>query len=228
MIDDKDFTIDNRYKKKFKATCDSCGGDRGYKRKEDSSMPCLKCALKIRNIKYGFRNPHSYKNVDPSDFVSLKGNTKKYRTSYSACSRDRGYRQLKNVNKLCRSCTAKRRPSRVQTTKVQRKLRHNMKSNMNRKLKLRNLSKDGKSIFGILPYTLSDLIKHLESKFLPNMTWDNYGYYGWHIDHIKPDCLFNYSSYKDADFLQSWSLENLQPLWAKDNLSKSNKYPLND
>lgn len=50
------------------------------------------------------------------------------------------------------------------------------------------------------------------------MNWDNYG--EWHIDHIKPlaiaknkkeiECLFNY--------------KNLQPLWAKDNLSKGYQF----
>lgn len=30
------------------------------------------------------------------------------------------------------------------------------------------------------------LIKYIENKFTEGMSWDNYGYYGWHIDHITP------------------------------------------
>ena len=59
---------------------------------------------------------------------------------------------------------------------------------------------------------------HIESQFIEGMNWNNRS--EWHIDHIIADCLFNYSSFKDEEFKKSWSLDNLRPLWAKDNLSK--------
>ena len=55
------------------------------------------------------------------------------------------------------------------------------------------------------------------------MSWDNYGRNGWEIDHIKPISSFNFNSYKDKEFKECWSLENLQPLWAEENIRKSNK-----
>ena len=73
----------------------------------------------------------------------------------------------------------------------------------------------------LVGYTLTELMEHLESKFQPGMTWDNYG--EWHIDHIIPISYFDYSSYDDETFKICWDLNNLQPLWAKDNLIKSNK-----
>lgn len=54
------------------------------------------------------------------------------------------------------------------------------------------------------------------------MSWENYG--EWHIDHIIPDSWFNYSSTEDDEFKKSWSLDNLQPMWGKENQSKGNKY----
>jgi len=39
--------------------------------------------------------------------------------------------------------------------------------------------------------TIKQLIGYIESKFLPGMTWENYGLHGWHIDHIKPCISFN-------------------------------------
>jgi hypothetical protein len=54
------------------------------------------------------------------------------------------------------------------------------------------------------------------------MTWDNYGQ--WHIDHIKPVALFEFDSTDDPGFRDCWTLDNLQPLWALDNLRKGNKY----
>jgi hypothetical protein len=51
------------------------------------------------------------------------------------------------------------------------------------------------------------------------MTWSNMG--EWHIDHIKP--LATAKTEKDVYELNHYT--NLQPLWAKDNLSKGAKTP---
>lgn len=74
--------------------------------------------------------------------------------------------------------------------------------------------------FELLGYTLSELMQHLECRFLPGMTWDNYGLYGWHIDHIKPLASFTFDTPNHPAFREAWSLSNLQPLWAKDNWRK--------
>jgi 5-methylcytosine-specific restriction endonuclease McrA len=52
------------------------------------------------------------------------------------------------------------------------------------------------------------------------MSWENYGKFTWHIDHIIPVAVFNFSSFKDLDFKRCWALSNLQPLEAKKNHSK--------
>jgi len=73
----------------------------------------------------------------------------------------------------------------------------------------------------LVGYTVEQLKKHLENLFRPGMSWSNYG--KWHIDHIKPISAFDYNDYRDQTFKICWSLENLQPLWAKDNISKGGK-----
>lgn len=60
---------------------------------------------------------------------------------------------------------------------------------------------------------------HLESKFQEGMNWNNYSYRGWHIDHIIPISLAK----TEEDIIKLSHYTNLQPLWAKDNLIKSNK-----
>lgn len=77
-------------------------------------------------------------------------------------------------------------------------------------------------IFSKLGYTIQDLKTHIENKFLEGMSWDNYG--EWHIDHIVPRSWTPYCSMEDENFSKCWALENLQPLWAKDNISKGNRY----
>lgn len=69
--------------------------------------------------------------------------------------------------------------------------------------------------------SIDDLIRHLESRFQKGMTWNNWGPTGWHIDHIKPLSKFDLSDLEE--FRQAVHYTNLQPLWAKDNLSKNNR-----
>ena len=81
-------------------------------------------------------------------------------------------------------------------------------------------SRAGRRSFEILGYTIDELREHLEKQFEPGMTWENYGKGGWEVDHIVPKSIFNYATPDDIDFKRCWSLENLRPLWGKDNRTK--------
>ena len=73
----------------------------------------------------------------------------------------------------------------------------------------------------VVGYALDELKKHLEKQFANNMTWENYGRNGWHIDHIRPCASFDLS--EPAQQRECFHYSNLQPLWAKDNLAKGKK-----
>jgi hypothetical protein len=75
----------------------------------------------------------------------------------------------------------------------------------------------------LLGYTLEDLLVHLKNLFTDGMSWKLYLQGKIHIDHIIPISLWKFESYNDREFKQCWSLCNLQPLWATDNLKKGNK-----
>ena len=81
--------------------------------------------------------------------------------------------------------------------------------------------KAGRHWESLVGYTIDDLRLHLESQFTNGMTWENYG--EWHIDHIRPISDFNFTTPDDPEFKVCWSLWNLQPLWASDNIRKHNK-----
>lgn len=100
------------------------------------------------------------------------------------------------------------------------KLISNFRTAIYQVLKESNVEKN-KHYFEILQYTPESLIKHLESQFKNNMNWDNYG--EWHVDHKLPITSFNIQEMGDEEFMRCWSLENLQPMWGTDNISKSNK-----
>jgi hypothetical protein len=70
----------------------------------------------------------------------------------------------------------------------------------------------------LLGYTPLNLKESIESKFQEGMNWKNYG--EWHIDHIKP--ISSFEKTENPKVINS--LDNLQPLWAFDNLSKGNRF----
>ena len=96
-------------------------------------------------------------------------------------------------------------------------LQYNMRSLGNRVVKQLSLGKKPACTEKWQGCTAEELKTYLESLFTEGMTWDNYG--EWHVDHIRP-----VSSFTIEEVMQINHYSNLQPLWAKDNLSKSNKW----
>lgn len=81
--------------------------------------------------------------------------------------------------------------------------------------------------------SLEELRKHLETKFLQNISWDNYGETveknkvdAWHIDHMIPCTAFNLNNELEARACFHYT--NLQPLWATDNIQKHGNYTKED
>jgi len=77
----------------------------------------------------------------------------------------------------------------------------------------------------LVGYDTQELKSHLEAQFKEGMTWDNHGIGEdkWQIDHRIPISLFNIQGIKSKGFKKCWALDNLQPLWQKENLRKKNK-----
>lgn len=82
--------------------------------------------------------------------------------------------------------------------------------------------KGGKGWPELVGYSLNELCVHIEKQFTKGMNWENCGK-GWHIDHISPVASFSFKSYDDDQFKQCWSLANLRPFWAKDNMAKKDR-----
>jgi hypothetical protein len=96
-----------------------------------------------------------------------------------------------------------------------------IRSSLRKSLKTVGIKKTNKT-FALLGYTKHQLREHLESQFTDGMSWDRFNEI--HIDHIRPIASFNYTTTECEDFKKCWALENLQPLWAADNISKGNKW----
>lgn len=75
-----------------------------------------------------------------------------------------------------------------------------------------------------LGYRWIDLREHLEERFDPGMSWDNWGDV-WELDHITPLSLFKFESIDDPRFREAWQLSNLRPLCRLANGTKGNRIP---
>jgi hypothetical protein len=81
--------------------------------------------------------------------------------------------------------------------------------------------KNGRKWQSLVGYDIVQLRSHLERQFQEGMSWNNYGQ--WHVDHIIPVSSFSFSDAEDDDFKRCWSLANLRPLWASENMRKGKK-----
>jgi len=118
----------------------------------------------------------------------------------------------------CRNCRTNKKKVAWNAFYDRKQLRCAVSRSINQKLKRKGGSKSG-SILEALPYSIEELKIHLESKFQPGMTWENYG--EWHIDHVVP--LAKFDLLNREELLKACNYTNLQPLWAIDNIKKRDK-----
>jgi len=147
-------------------------------------------------------NKDKFKAYYEANKNEMKSRSKAYAKAYAKANRDKI-----NAN----------RRSRVKTD-IQYKLSNALRTRLCHALQ--GNYKSGSAVRD-LGCSIPELQTYLESKFLPGMTWDNHGTHGWHIDHIKPISSFNLSDRNQL--LEACHYTNLQPLWAKENMSKGNK-----
>ena len=99
--------------------------------------------------------------------------------------------------------------------KLAKTLRSRLGSALNRK----NIEK-GFSTMELTGCELPFLKGYIEAKFVEGMTWENHG--SWHLDHVRPCCSFDLT--QEEEQKKCFHYTNLQPLFAKENLSKGGKY----
>jgi hypothetical protein len=82
-----------------------------------------------------------------------------------------------------------------------------------------SISRAAQSFLGC---SISGLRVHLEKQFKPGMTWENHGYAGWHVDHIRP--LASFDLRDPVQQKVCFHYTNLQPLWAPENIEKGSRH----
>lgn len=131
-------------------------------------------------------------------------------------------------DRRARSLELKRQPHRRKKERERRKFLRD--TNLNVRIKtilrhrlysaLRGKNKSARTL-ELLGCSIEFLREHLEAQFVAGMTWANYG--KWHVDHIRPVASFDFTDPQQQRECFHWT--NLQPLWASDNIKKSDKLP---
>lgn len=196
----------------------------------------IECFHKYKNSKDGYT--HRCKTC-----VSRKKTINKTEKECTICTIIKNlsnYSKRKNgklgYSSTCKECDNKRRKSWIELNKEyyleyrrgyrksrnlddpSYKLINNLRCRLNDFLNFRNIKKHNTTI-ELIGCSPKELKIYLESKFTDNMSWNNYGYYGWHVDHKIP-----LSSVKNInDIYKLFHYTNLQPLWGIDNIKKGNK-----
>lgn len=118
--------------------------------------------------------------------------------------------QYQNTRKLYRKTQSykdcrKKSERKAYKNNIQFKLRKILRSRI--KSSVRNLG-----------CSMQEFKTYIESKWQEGMTWDNYGCFGWHIDHIQE--LHTFDLTDNEQLLRACHYTNLQPLWCQDNYLK--------
>tara|TARA_Y100000389_G_scaffold196556_1_gene229670 strand:+ start:1036 stop:1683 length:648 start_codon:yes stop_codon:yes gene_type:complete len=170
--------------------------------KETKKRDGLKCRCKPCNKEYNkkYREIHG-KEIDKKDWQKRKNDEKyrKYQLEYR-----KPYEKAKRINDL----------------------NFKIKKNTSRRIRELLSGVGGKqhTTNKYIGCSIDYLKDHLEQQFQESMSWSNYG--DWHIDHIIPCAAFDLTD----KFQQKacFHYTNLQPLWASENITKSDNYSIRD
>jgi hypothetical protein len=98
------------------------------------------------------------------------------------------------------------------------RLTDNIRSLIGGSFKNHGFKKNSKTM-QILGCTIQEFKLHIESQFKDGMSWNNRR--EWHIDHIMPLSMAK----TEDELVRLNHYKNLRPLWANENLVKSDKTP---
>jgi hypothetical protein len=170
---------------------------------------------KIEISKRRKKHYESHKEESKEYYELNKNKIEKYHTIYNLTHKDKLNAQCRKYSKIHKKQRNEYERSR-RSIDINYKLRGILSTRIWSVLKGKNKSSRTMKLVGC---TVNFLKQFLQKQFKSGMSWSNYG--KWHIDHIKPCASFDLS--KPSEQRECFNYTNLQPLWAEDNLRKSDK-----
>lgn len=82
------------------------------------------------------------------------------------------------------------------------------------------------SISAYMGCTPKEMVAHVERQFTKGMSWENYGVFGWHLDHIIPCQRFDLTKEDHCRVCFNW--RNIRPLWGEHNWNRQEMLTLDE
>lgn len=142
-----------------------------------------------------------------------KRNAERRKCEHYAAAQVERKRLWREKNKDHHLAVSREYERRQRETNIQRRLSKNLRHRL-RKAMLGETR--GVSAVRDLGMSIPMFRKYIESRFQPDMSWENYG--KWHLDHIQPLASFDLTDADQARAACHYS--NIQPLWAEENQRK--------
>jgi hypothetical protein len=186
----------------------------------DSVKKCTKCGKEL-SLDQFYQRSQPLRSGAPGYVSECKNcssiRSAEWRAANPEKCRIRRIKWSKNNPEKCKIKKAKHKKRR-RVSDINFRIGDNIRNAVN--VALKGNYKAGHTI-ELLGCSVEYLHQYLENQFIDDMGWDNYGVHGWHIDHIIPLSYFDMSDPEQQK--RAWHYTNLRPLWADDNLKKSNK-----
>lgn len=198
-----------------KKTCTKCNTEKEleeyYKQKGRYRAICKKC-MDIKNRLYREKN-HEI----------LKEKNKSYNEKNSEKNKIRCFNYRQNNPGSFKNWVAKNKEHRrayinKYNTDPYVKIKNSLRARINELMNKKNQNENPRT-FDLIGCDFDFFVSYIENKFTEGMVWDNYGFYGWHLDHKIPLC----SAKTEDEIKKLFHYTNLQPLWWMDNFKKGGK-----
>lgn len=127
------------------------------------------------------------------------------------------------------SLKSSRRRRRIKERGVKKPVHVRIKQNLSGRLRelLRRKGEQKKNvIISYMGCTPKEMVSHIEKQFSKGMTWENYGVFGWHLDHIIPCERFDLTNEDHCRVCFNW--RNIRPLWGEDNCNRQEMLTLDE
>jgi len=171
--------------------------------------------------KWAIENPDKYKEQKHKEYQKNKDkykiSNKKYYDNNKEAIKETRKKWLKNNYTKHRKYLNNKHKE-LMKTNPEYKIKRNLRRRVSLALNDQGMIKDI-SLKDFLGCTIPEFKEYINKLFTEGMNWKNYG--EWHIDHIKPCSSFNLT--KKEEQIKCFNYNNLQPLWAIDNLKKGDK-----
>ena len=184
-------------------------------RNKDGLQHCCKFCNNKRSKEYRINNPEKTKQSSKNYRLKYKEERKVKKKEYYLNNRESILEKSKIHREIYKPKRSIRRKERRKNDNLYG-LINDVRYRIWFYLKKKYITKNN-TTFEIVGCSPQELKEHLEKQFVPGMSWENRT--EWHIDHIIPLS----SAKTEEELYKLCHYTNLQPLWAEENLKKSNK-----